>query len=202
MCACTCRIKFKNCFDIMMIKKTPQYIMASLPHLGAAMAGGHHLVPAARTSSGRNEILVSLRPSSVCCVLLSPLARPSPHSLVTPLVLSLSRRWHAVDVWSAGCVLAELELLRPLFPGRWIGNNAKQHEKYLNREDLHTSLLSHWPSLTPPGKTVPDQLGLIMDVMGAPSEVSEEGCSEGWKERGEDKREMCTTCVQHICSVI
>ena len=34
------------------------------------------------------------------------------------LLLGSTRYTNAVDIWSAGCVLAELELGRPIFPGK------------------------------------------------------------------------------------
>ena len=59
------------------------------------------------------------------------------------LLLGSQRYSYAVDVWSAGCVLAELELGRPLFPGK---TEVEQLEIIFRT--LGTPSTDDWPGLT------------------------------------------------------
>lgn len=73
------------------------------------------------------------------------------------LILGAVRYAHSVDVWSVGCVLAELELGRPLFPGRTdaeqidlicrtLGTPSDEIWSGLSKMPNYDSLLQHAPT--------------------------------------------------------
>jgi cyclin-dependent kinase 12/13 len=59
------------------------------------------------------------------------------------LLLGSQRYSYAVDMWSVGCVLAELELGRPLFPGK---TDVEQFE--LISKGIGTPTEAEWPSMS------------------------------------------------------
>jgi len=59
------------------------------------------------------------------------------------LLLGTQRYSYAVDIWSAGCVLAELELGRPLFPGK-----SEQQELELICKAVGSPTEENWPGVT------------------------------------------------------
>ena len=75
------------------------------------------------------------------------------------LLLGEQRYSHPVDMWSAGCVLAELELGRPIFPGkseseqldlicRVLGTPTEENWPGVTSMNYHDSLLKNMPKYT------------------------------------------------------
>ena len=75
------------------------------------------------------------------------------------LLLGEQRYSHPVDMWSAGCVLAELELGRPIFPGkseaeqldlicRVLGTPTEESWPGVTSMNYHDTLLKNMPKYT------------------------------------------------------